>query len=122
MTSGYRGSGLTHTQTHTHTHTHAHTSSRSPVNEVIVVVGLHVVLDGGLQVSDPLEGQLQVHLEALIGRLQALDVHFLTGAGQSGSGRGRNGKVTGLKMEEQARDGLVVRGCGFEPHVSTADA
>lgn len=33
-----------------------------PADEVIVIVALHVVLNGGLQVPNPLEGQLEVSL------------------------------------------------------------
>lgn len=37
-----------------------------PVDEVFIVVTLHLVLDGCLQVTDPFEGQLKVRLQALI--------------------------------------------------------
>lgn len=51
--------------------------STAPVDHVVVVIGFHLVLDGCLQVANPLESQLQVHLQTLISRLEALNVHFL---------------------------------------------
>ena len=57
-------------------------ANRIPVDEVLVVIALHLILDGGLQVADPFEGQLQICLKALIGCFQALNVHFLLSIGQ----------------------------------------
>lgn len=55
-----------------------------PVDQIFIIIALHFVLDGRLEVTDPLEGQLEVRLQALIGRLQAFNVHFLrTQAGVS---------------------------------------
>ena len=50
------------------------------VDKVVIVITLHVVLYSGLQVTYPPESQLEVCLQALIGRLQTLDVHFLKGS------------------------------------------
>lgn len=54
-----------------------------PVDEIFIVIALHLVLDGCLQVTDPFEGQLEVGLQALIGCLQTLNVHFLLAKRQS---------------------------------------
>lgn len=49
-----------------------------PVDQVVIVVTLHLVFDRRLQVTDPLERQLQISLQTLIRRLQTLHVHFLS--------------------------------------------
>lgn len=48
-----------------------------PVDEILIVVTLHLILDSSLEVSDPLEGQLEVRLETLVGCFQTLNIHFL---------------------------------------------
>lgn len=48
-----------------------------PVDEILIVVTLHLILDSSLEISDPLEGQLEVRLETLVGCFQTLNIHFL---------------------------------------------
>ena len=56
-------------------------SARVPVDEVFIVITLHLILDGCLKVPDSLEGQLEISLQALVGSLKALNVHFLPSRG-----------------------------------------
>ena len=43
-----------------------HAPENPPVNEVLVIITFHLILNGRLEVTDPLKGQLEVCLEALI--------------------------------------------------------
>lgn len=52
-----------------------------PVDQILIVITLHFILNGRLEVANPLEGQLEVRLQALVGRLQAFNVHFLVNTG-----------------------------------------
>lgn len=50
-----------------------------PVDKVLILIALHLILNGGLQVPNALECQLEVSLQALVSSFQTLQVHLLGG-------------------------------------------
>lgn len=50
-----------------------------PVDKVLILIALHLILNGGLQVPNALECQLEVSLQALVSGFQTLQVHLLGG-------------------------------------------
>lgn len=91
--------------------------SRSPVDKVLVLIALHFVLNGSLQVPDALERQFQISLQALVCSFQTLQIHLLEGRGGSPVHRRASLSSSCFRKShfKPLLAGKQLRGCHQEP-------